>query len=317
MIETVNPLNSPQGNLQKKPGEHRRLPGWLKRPLSLTGSYRAVSSCIAENRLNTVCVEARCPNRAECFSAGTATFLIMGSVCTRNCAFCGVRHGAPLPLDPEEPARIAEAAVKLNLRHIVITSVTRDDLQDGGAAHFAACVRQCRSRLPASTVELLIPDFRGKHGALETVAACCPDVIGHNVETAPRLYPRIRPKADYLHSLGLLARVSNGDSIAKSGFMAGLGESDDELVTVLRDLRDAGCRIVTMGQYLQPSKEQVAVERYLSPERFRYFEEAGRAAGLTCVVAGPQVRSSYHAHEVYALTAAAGRQEVPRPTQTQ
>jgi lipoic acid synthetase len=284
-----------------------RLPCWLKKPLSLTGAYRAVSSCVAENRLNTVCVEARCPNRAECFSAGTATFLIMGSVCTRNCAFCGIHHGTPLPLDPEEPERIAATAKKLNLRHIVITSVTRDDLQDGGGAHFAECVRRCRCRLPDSTIELLIPDFRGKHGALDSVTSCCPDILGHNVETVPRLYPQIRPKSDYLHSLGLLAHAAQKNITVKSGIMAGLGETDDEVIAVFRDLCDNGCRLVTIGQYLQPSKEQVAVERYVAPERFRYFEEAGRAAGLSCVVAGPLVRSSYRAKQVYSMAAAGFR----------
>jgi lipoic acid synthetase len=279
--------------------QHRRLPGWLKKPLLLTASYRAVSSCISENRLNTVCIEARCPNRAECFSAGTATFLIMGNVCTRNCVFCGVHHGSPLPLDSEEPGRLAETAKRLDLRHVVITSVTRDDLQDGGAAHFAECVRQCRNRLPAAAIEILIPDFRGKHGALDIITACRPDIIGHNVETVPRLYLQIRPKADYRYSLGLLAHANKKNITIKSGIMAGLGETDDEVIAVLRDLCEAGCRMVTIGQYLQPAKEQIAPARYVSPERFRYFEEAGRAAGLSCVFSGPQVRSSYRAQEVF------------------
>jgi len=289
--------------------QHRRLPGWLKRKLSLTGSYRAVSRCISENRLNTVCVEARCPNRAECFSAGTATFLIMGNVCTRGCAFCGVHHGTPLPLDPEEPEKIAEAARTLDLRHIVITSVTRDDLEDGGAAHFTECVRQCRNRLPSATIEILIPDFRGKYGALDCITACRPDILGHNVETVPRLYRQIRPKADYRYSLGLLANANRKNITVKSAIMAGLGETDDEVLAVLRDLCDAGCRIVTIGQYLRPAKEQIVTARYVSPERFRLFEEYGMAAGLSRVFAGPFVRSSYRAHEVYSVTSAPGRQE--------
>jgi lipoyl synthase len=290
--------------------QHIRLPCWLKKPLLLTGRYRAVSSCISESRLNTVCVEAHCPNRAECFSAGTATFLILGKVCTRNCAFCGVNHGFPLPLDPEEPERIAENAKRLNLRHIVITSVTRDDLQDGGAAHFAKCVRQCRNRLPDSTVEILIPDFLDKSGALDTVTASRPDILAHNVETVSRLYPRIRPKADYQYSLGLLAHANKKNITVKSGIMVGLGETDDEIIEVLRDLFHAGCQMVTIGQYLQPSKEQIVPERYVSPERFMAFEVAGKAVGLSCVFAGPYVRSSYRAKEVYSITASPGRDTV-------
>jgi lipoic acid synthetase len=304
MSKTERPPDLPPDDVLHKTLKYRRLPCWLKKNLSLTARYGAVSSCVAMNSLHTVCTEARCPNRAECFSAGTATFLVLGNVCTRNCAFCGVHHGVPLTPDSQEPVRIAEAAQKLELRHIVITSVTRDDLPDGGAVHFTECVRQCRHRLPGSAVELLVPDFRGKDGALDRILDFCPDVFGHNIETVPRLYPRIRPKADYRHSLGVIARAAGKGIMVKSGMMAGLGETDEEIIAALRDLRAAGCRAVTIGQYLQPSVVQIPPERYISPERFRHFEEAGREAGLSCVVAGPYVRSSYRAQEVYATASA-------------
>jgi lipoic acid synthetase len=285
--------------MSNQPHHRRRLPDWLKKPISFGNSYKSVASLLAEKNLHTVCVEARCPNKAECFSGGTATFLIMGNVCTRNCAFCGISHGNPLPLDPEEPRRIASAAKKLDLRHIVITSVTRDDLPDGGAAHFAECVCNCRERLPGVSVEILIPDFRGKPGAIDIVIDCCPDILNHNVETVPRLYAQIRPQADYRYSLGLLARTHKKNIPAKSGIMVGLGETDDEVIAVLKDLHDTGCQMVTIGQYLQPSKKQAAPERYVSPERFMYLEETGRAIGIGSLFAGPQVRSSYRAQEIF------------------
>jgi lipoic acid synthetase len=278
---------------------NNRLPEWLKKSLSLTKNFRTVASCTSGNNLHTICVEAKCPNRAECFSKGNVTFLIMGNVCSRKCGFCGVHHGKPLPLDPEEPKKIAAAAERLHLRHIVITSVTRDDLPDGGASHFAESVRQCRKRVPASTIEILIPDFRGKDGAITTVFACRPDIISHNIETVPRLYDKIRPQADYEHSLGLLTRAQENNITAKSGFMAGLGETDDEIIDVLRDLHDARCRMVTIGQYLRPSKKQVPVQRYVPPEHFSRYEKTGKAIGFTSVIAGPLVRSSYRSGEIY------------------
>jgi lipoyl synthase len=277
----------------------RRLPEWLKKTISFGNRYKSVTSCLAENNLYSVCVEARCPNRAECFSAGTATFLIMGNCCTRNCGFCGVHHGKPLMLDPEEPQKVASAAGDLNLRHIVITSVTRDDLPDGGAAHFAETVRQCRTRVPKSTIELLVPDFRGKQEALDTVVTCRPDILSHNLETVPRLYTKIRPQADYRHSLNLLSYAHKKNVPAKSGFMVGLGETDEEVIAVLRDLYAAGCRMVTIGQYLQPSKEQVPVHCYITPEQFSSYEKSGRTIGLRSVFTGPFVRSSYHSQEVF------------------
>ena len=287
----------------------RRFPEWLKKPISFRNSYKSVASCLAENNLHTVCVEARCPNRAECFSAGTATFLIMGNICTRCCGFCGVYHGKPLRLDPEEPQKVASAARDLNLRHIVITSVTRDDLPDGGAAHFAETVRQCRNRVPESTIEILIPDFHVKQGALDMVLASRPDILSHNLETVPRLYPKIRPEADYRNSLDLLSYFHKKNLLTKSGIMAGLGETEDEVITVLNDLYAAGCRMVTIGQYLQPSKKQVPVQWYVPPERFAYYEKSGRAIGLRSVFTGPFVRSSYRSLEVFNSSAGTGMEK--------
>jgi len=306
MSELKRPLNPPHEDVRINSWgcKERRFPEWLKKPIRRGKNYTSVASCLSENRLHTVCVEARCPNRAECFSDGTATFLIMGNVCTRNCGFCGVSNGNPLPVDNEEPERIVNAAKKLNLRHIVITSVTRDDLPDGGATHFAECVRQCRNRVPEAAIEILIPDFRGKHGALGTVIDCRPDILSHNVETVPRLYTRIRPQADYQHSLELLAYVHKKNIAAKSSIMVGLGETDEEVIEVLGDLHAAGCRMVTIGQYLQPSRKQAVPQRYVPPERFSYYEESGRAIGFRTVFAGPYVRSSYHASDVYAQCAA-------------
>jgi lipoyl synthase len=278
---------------------HRRLPEWLRKKIILGKSYSSVTSCLAGKNLHTVCVEAGCPNRSECFSAGTATFLILGNICTRTCSFCGITQGSPLPIDNNEPERIAAAAKSMNLIHIVITSVTRDDLPDGGAAHFAECIRQCRETLPDVSVETLIPDFRGKPGALDTVLNSRPDVLNHNVETVPRLYAKVRPQADYCHSLEILARAHDRKIISKSGIMVGLGETDDEVIAVLHDFHDVGCRMVTIGQYLRTSKEHTAPERFVSPEQFAYFEEAGRSLGIGSVFAGPFVRSSFHAREVF------------------
>lgn len=279
--------------------QHRRFPQWLKKTVTISGVYRTVSSCISENRLHTVCTEGRCPNRSECFSAGTAAFLILGNICTRRCGFCGVRHGSPLPPDYEEPERIACAARTLNLGHIVITSVSRDDLSDGGAACFAETVRQCRNLMAESTIEILIPDFCGKPDALETVVACRPDILNHNLETVPRLYEKIRPQADYQRSLDLLAYAGKKGIATKSGIMVGLGETKEEVIAVLDNLHAAGCGIVTIGQYLQPSKEQVPVHRYVSPEQFADWEKTGKIIGFRSVFAGSFVRSSYRSQELF------------------
>lgn len=247
--------------------------------------------------LNTVCCSAKCPNEFECFSRSVATFLVMGPVCTRNCAFCNITPGAPAPLDEKEPERVAEASARLGLSHVVVTSVTRDDLEDGGAAHFAAVIRAVRARLPRATVEVLTPDFQGDGRALGLVLAEEPEVFNHNVETAPSLYPRIRPRADYGQSLAVLraAAERGGKTLVKSGLMAGLGETPEELREVIGDLREAGCHIVTVGQYMRPSKEHPAVERWVHPDEFETLGAFGRSLGIPHVYSAPLVRSSYNA----------------------
>ena len=277
---------------------HRTFPSWLKKPLSFRGNYKKVSSCIAATGLHTVCIEARCPNRAECYAAGTATFLIMGNSCTRQCAFCGVHHGTPLPLDPDEPQKIADAVRSLHLRHAVITSVTRDDLPDGGAAHFAATVCRCKETVPEATIEILVPDFNGDTRALDVVLEAGPAILNHNVETVPRLYPLIRPAADFRRSLDVIAYATHKGVTAKSGIMVGLGETEAEVTALLQALRDAGCRIVTIGQYLQPSAAQVKVQEFVHPEQFSRYEQIGTSLKFDSVFAGPFVRSSYRAEEV-------------------
>jgi len=247
--------------------------------------------------LHTVCQEARCPNSGECFSRGTATFLILGEVCTRRCRFCAVTQGTPGLPDPEEPHRLAEAAARLALDYVVITSVTRDDLADGGAGAFAAAIRAVRERLPVARIEVLIPDFKGAAAALGEVLAARPDVLNHNLETVARLYPEARPQADYARSLELLGRVRRaGFGIAvKSGLMLGLGETPAEVTAALGDLYDAGCRLLTLGQYIQPRRESLSVARYIPPEEFDAWEKSALAMGFDCVASGPFVRSSYHA----------------------
>lgn len=251
--------------------------------------------------LHTVCRGAKCPNMFECYSQGTATFLIMGHVCTRNCAFCNIAPGAPSSLDADEPRRVAQAALRLGLRHVVITSVTRDDLPDGGAGHFAATIRAVREAFvdDAVTIEVLIPDFRGSLPALRTVLDAAPEIINHNVETPPTHYRRIRPQADYAQSLELLRRVRQAGGIPKSGLMVGLGETDEEVRTVLGDLAESGCRIATVGQYMRPSRNHPPVRRYVHPDVFEQYATWGREAGLDFVFSAPLVRSSYNAAQVF------------------
>ncbi len=250
--------------------------------------------------VHTVCQSARCPNLGECFGRGRATFMILGDVCTRNCRFCAVSHGRPAYVDPKEPQRVAAAAARLALDHVVITSVTRDDLPDGGAHQFAATVDAVRELLPKVGVEVLVPDFGGSAEALELLMAACPDVLNHNVETAPRLYPQVRAGADYLRSLELLARARRmaPAGMLKSGFMVGLGESQEEVLGLLRDLCDTRADAVTIGQYLQPTKGHLEVHRYVEPEEFSRYESAARQMGFSHVLSGPLVRSSYHAAEL-------------------
>ena len=280
-------------------------PAWLKRRLPTGEAFNQVRELIDGGRLHTVCQEAKCPNIWECFSHRTATFLIMGERCTRNCRFCSVAPGPPGPLDPQEPARVAEAVERLGLKYVVITSVTRDDLPDGGAAHFAATIGEIRRRLPETQIEVIIPDFQGDAAALATVLRARPNVLNHNIETVPRLYPAVRPQADYRRSRDLLKRSRALAPLipTKSGLMLGLGEQPEELRQTLLDLREAGCRILTLGQYLQPSPEHLPVEAYVPPDDFEKWRKAALEMGFSEVASAPFVRSSYHAKESFrALT---------------
>jgi lipoic acid synthetase len=279
----------------------QKKPRWLKKRLPTGPEYEKVKELIGKDRLHTVCQEARCPNMWECFSQQTATFLIMGSRCTRNCRFCSVAQGPVEPPDPAEAERVADAARQMGLGYIVITSVTRDDLPDGGAAFFAATIKAIHRQIPSAKVEVLIPDFQGNAEALQTVLEAGPDVLNHNIETVPRLYELVRPQARYERSLQLLSRVQKyapGLPI-KSGLMLGLGESSEEIRSTLKDLIDAGCRILTLGQYLQPSKAHLPVKRFVSPAEFEIWKNAALEMGFSEVASGPFVRSSYHAKELY------------------
>ena len=283
------------------------LPVWIRERKLRLGDLHEIRAVMAQGGLHTVCDEARCPNRSECFSRGTATFLILGDVCTRSCRYCSIAHGRPRPLDPEEPGNLARAASAMRLRHVVVTSVDRDDLADGGAAHMAEVVRALRRLDPAPTIEVLTPDFRGDLAAIDAVLAPRPDVYNHNVETVPRLYPVVRRSGRYQWALEVIAHVARSAPglVTKSGLMVGLGETADEVEGVLRDLATAACRVVTIGQYLRPTPRETPVARFWSPEEFAALEEYGRGIGLE-VVAGPFVRSSYHAEESF-LRAAARR----------
>ena len=293
--ETMNP-NQPSS-------KHIKKPAWLRRRFPSGPVYETVRTLLKDSQLHTVCQEARCPNQWECFSARTATFLIMGSSCTRNCRFCAVEHGPVHPLDPREPLRIAETALQLGLTYVVITSVTRDDLSDGGAHHFAEVIQAVRKRMPEVGIEVLIPDFQGNPDALKIVLDAEPDVLNHNLETVPRLYPKVRPEAVYPRSLLLVQQAgATGPWIqTKSGLMLGMGETSDEVRQTLKDLRHAGCRILTLGQYLQPSSDQLPVERFIPPDEFDAWKIEARAMGFSQVASGPFVRSSYHAKELSAL----------------
>lgn len=273
-----------------------RKPEWLRKKAN-AGEQAEMRRLLGELKLNTVCQQALCPNIAECFSCGQATFLILGTDCTRQCSFCNVeKDRVPQPPDPDEPQRIAEAVLRLKLSHVVITSPTRDDLPDGGAAHYAAVVRAVRSASAGTAVELLVPDFQGSEAALATVMAAAPDILAHNLETVPRLY-QVRSGADYRRSLELLKSAAEGwpEIPAKSGVMLGLGETEAELLELLRDLRSVGCSYLSIGQYLAPSRRHQPVEEYLPPERFAELREKALGMGFSHVESGPYVRSSYHA----------------------
>ncbi|MCC7202199.1 MAG: lipoyl synthase [Nitrospirae bacterium] len=277
--------------------KYQRRPEWLKTRLPVGDNYNDIKRLLRSSELHTVCEEANCPNIGECFSQRTATFLILGSVCTRGCRFCNVDSGMPLPLDSEEPERVARAAKEMGLKHIVVTSVTRDDVPDGGAAMYAMTTSAIRRHSPDSTIEVLIPDFKGSDDALYTVVRERPDVINHNIETVPRLYTTVRPGAVYERSLRLLKTVSgSGYKITvKAGLMAGLGEEFQEIVEAMRNIRDTGCEILTIGQYLSPTRNHLPVLRYYHPDEFKELKAIGLELGFKYVESGPLVRSSYHA----------------------
>jgi len=274
-----------------------RLPRWVAARARPLGSGHGTRALMKRADLVTVCEEARCPNLSHCYARGVATFMVLGEVCTRACAFCAVQTGTPAPPDPEEPERLARAAATLGLGHVVITSVDRDDLPDGGIGHFARTVAAVRARLPEAAVEVLTPDFRGVPDAAARIAAAGADVFNHNVETVPRLYEAVRPGADYRRSLDLLAGVKAAapESFVKSGLMVGLGETDEELFSVFADLRAAGCDVLTVGQYLRPTARHRPVANYLSPEDFSALKSYAQGLGFAYVAAGPMVRSSFHA----------------------
>lgn len=286
------------------PYEHgstaQRLPAWLRRPLAHAGEYRAVEGLLDELHLATVCEEAKCPNRGECYASGTATFLVAGDACTRGCRFCAVETRVPAPLDPDEPARVAEAVSRLGLRHAVITMVTRDDCADGASAHVAATVSAIRAAAPGVAVEVLVSDFGGDESAVNTVVDAKPDVFNHNVETVPRLYAEVRPGAGYLRSLRVLARAKERapELPTKSGLMLGLGETHEEVLAVMTDLREVGCDLLTLGQYLRPSAAHLPVAEFITPEAFAALAREGRRMGFAGVASAPFVRSSYHAAEL-------------------
>jgi len=273
-------------------------PDWLKVSVNFN-EFKKVSNLLDKLNLNVVCYHACCPNIGECFAKHTATFLILGDTCTRNCKFCSVKKGIPLPPEPKEPENIAKAIKELKIKHVVITSVTRDDLPDFGALHYVETIRAIRDLQPNMIIELLIPDFNGSVTALKTIINEKPEIINHNLETVPRLYPKIRPQADYKISLNILKNIKifNPKIYTKSGIMLGLGETEEEIISLMNDLRNANCDILTIGQYLQPSKNQINVVKYIKPEYFEKLKKVGESLGFLYVNSGPFVRSSYNAKE--------------------
>ena len=277
-----------------------RKPNWIRIRLTANPEVDRIKGILRQRKLASVCEEASCPNLSECFSHGTATFMIMGEICTRRCPFCDVAHGKPNPLDPDEPRQLAEAVAEMQLKYVVVTSVDRDDLKDSGAGHFAACIEAVRKANPTTTLEVLVPDFRGRMDiALSILADTPPDVFNHNLETVPRLYKKARPGADYEWSLDLLARYKSvqPDVQTKSGLMLGLGETFEEVVEVMKDCRRHNVDMLTLGQYLQPSRDHLPVDRYVHPDEFEALAEEARALGFKRVASGPLVRSSYQADQ--------------------
>ncbi len=303
MVNDSSPLRKPK-------------PPWLRRHLPDQPEFEEIRTLLKHSCLNTVCESAKCPNIWECFSKKTATFLIMGNRCTRDCRFCAIERGPVELPDLEEPAQVAEAVQKMGLEHAVITSVTRDDLADFGASFFVKTIQEIRKCSPEISVEVLVPDFCGDEKAIESVIAADPDVIGHNIETVPGLYPIVRPQAKYRVSLALLQQVSaSGSTIfVKSGMMLGLGETEDEILRTMDDLLCSGCRILTLGQYLQPTRNHIPVSRFIPPEAFHSWQEKAMAMGFRQVVSGPFVRSSYHAGELFRAMKASEKPEVPVPS---
>jgi len=271
-------------------------PEWLKAKIPGGDNYARIKNLVDHQRLHTVCEEARCPNLGECWNAGTATFMILGDICTRSCGFCAVKTGRPdYGLDWDEPRRVAEAVQRMKLRHAVITSVNRDERKDGGAPIFAETIRQIRGLVPECTIEILIPDFKGSEEALDSALEARPDILNHNLETVPRLYGTVRPQANYRQSLEVLERAKKKGFVAKTGLMLGIGERTDEVREVMHDARATGCDILTLGQYLQPTKQHLPVDRYVHPDEFRMLKDEGVSMGFRHVESGPLVRSSYHA----------------------
>ncbi len=299
-MQSLTVLSADQAQGADAPRSGGRLPPWLKRPLPAGNGNNFTAHLIEDLKLETVCESARCPNRPECWSRRTATFMIMGNLCTRTCSFCSVPKGAPEHLEDDEPARLAEAAARLGLKHVVITSVTRDDLPDGGANHFVRCIAAVRARLPGAAVEVLTPDFLGDAAAIDAVTAAAPEVFNHNLETVPRLHRVVRGRATYARSLGLLARVKRRapHMVTKAGLMLGVGETTDELFEVFADLRAIRCDVLTLGQYLAPTAKHLPVQRFVPPAEFDSLAALARLLGFRQVVAGPYVRSSYHADDM-------------------
>jgi len=305
IAHSPSPFPSPRGGEGWGEGKEEikvlRKPPWLKKRIPPVQDLLKIKSILNETNLHTVCEEARCPNLGECFSKGTATILILGRICTRNCGFCAVEHGVPVPPDEAEPERVAQAVKKMGLQYVVITSVTRDDLPDGGASHFVKTIQAIRSLDRKMKVEVLVPDFQGKLSSLTMVLNEGPDVLNHNIETVPRLYPEVRPQADYERSLNLLKRSKENYPyiLTKSGFMLGLGETEREVLDLLRDLREVGCDFLTIGQYLQPRPDRLPVVRYIPPEEFEEYKKIGEEEGFKSVASGPFVRSSFHAAQMF------------------
>lgn len=277
--------------------ERRQKPDWLKIKLPTGANYRQVKQIVEGNHLHTICSSGRCPNMGECWGAGTATFMILGEICTRSCKFCATLSGKPLPPDSEEPARIAQSIRLMGLKHVVITSVDRDDLADGGASHWAATILHCRKENPGTTIEVLIPDFDGRAELIEWVARSKPDIISHNLETVERLTPLVRSRAKYRTSLNTIEMIGRNGIVSKSGLMVGLGETHEELLQAMDDLRSVQCEILTIGQYLQPTKKHLEVAEYLHPDQFDRLKSEGLARGFRIVESAPLVRSSYHAEK--------------------